>query len=89
MKKKGWGLAILQNPLAIHFSFTPLNCTKRDELIKDFKECISYLEKNQASLALEKDSGEIQLYGMCAKVPDSGTKTEILSAIIDTFIDLS
>ena len=30
MKKKGWGLALLQKPLAIHFSFTPLNCLKRE-----------------------------------------------------------
>jgi hypothetical protein len=54
MKKKGWGLAVLQNPLSIHFSFTPLNCTKRDEMIKDFKECIAHMEKNDGSLANEK-----------------------------------
>ena len=51
MKKKGWSLGVLQNPLAIHFSFTPLNCTKRDEMIKDFKECIVHIEKNDGSLA--------------------------------------
>jgi hypothetical protein len=49
-------LALLQNPLSIHFSFTPLNCTKREELIKDFKECIAYIEKNESSLASEKES---------------------------------
>lgn len=46
MKKKGWGLALLQKPLSIHFSFTPLNCLKKDELLKDLKECCDYLDKN-------------------------------------------
>lgn len=56
MKKKGWSLGVLQNPLAIHFSFTPLNCTKRDEMIKDFKECIAHIEKNEGKLTNEKES---------------------------------
>jgi hypothetical protein len=46
MKKRGWGLSLLQKPLSIHFSFTPLNCLKKDELLKDLKECCEYLEKN-------------------------------------------
>ncbi len=37
MKKRGWGLSLLQKPLSIHFSFTPLNCTKKDEMLKDLR----------------------------------------------------
>lgn len=40
MKGRGWGLSLLQNPLAIHYSFTPLNMLKRDEMIQDFKSCV-------------------------------------------------
>lgn len=49
MKNRGWGLALLQKPLSIHFSFTPLNCLKRDEMLKDLKECVEFLEKNSSS----------------------------------------
>lgn len=73
MKKRGWGLALLQRPISIHFSLTPLNCLKRDEMIKDFKECIDFLSKsNNADDG--KETSEIQLYGACASIPDVGTK---------------
>jgi glutamate/tyrosine decarboxylase-like PLP-dependent enzyme len=87
MKTKGWGFALLQNPLSIHFSFTPLNCLKRDEMIKDLKECVEYLTKNSTNN--EQESSEVQLYGACASIPDVGTKNELMSTILDIFIDLS
>jgi glutamate/tyrosine decarboxylase-like PLP-dependent enzyme len=40
MKNKGWGFSMLQKPYAFQFSFTPMNCTKSEEMIKDMKECV-------------------------------------------------
>lgn len=85
MKKRGWGLSLLQKPLALHYSFTPLNCTTKDEMIKDFRECIEELNKKGES---GKEASEIQLYGACTKIPDMGTKRELMCSILDTFIDL-
>ena len=70
MKKKGWGLSLMQKPLSLHFSFTPLNCLKKDEMLKDFKECCDFLEKDTS---VEKESSEVQLYGACASLPQSGS----------------
>ncbi len=85
MKKRGWGLALVQRPLAIHFSFTPLNCPKKDEMVSDLKDCLKELAKNPEAC---KESSEIQLYGACSTIPDDDTKHELLSNIMDTFIDL-
>lgn len=87
MKTRGWGLALLQKPLSIHFSFTPINCLKKDEMVKDFKDCVAYLSKNVANI--DKDESQIQLYGACASIPDVGTKNELMSTILDIFVDLS
>jgi len=37
MKEKHWNLSLNQLPLCFHFSFTPLNSLKVDEMIKDFQ----------------------------------------------------
>lgn len=44
MKRREWSISLLQMPLALHFSFTPLNSTKVDQLIKDIKEVVAELE---------------------------------------------
>jgi len=49
MKKRGWGLSLLQKPLALHFSFTPLNCQNRALFLKDIKDCLEELKKNPIS----------------------------------------
>lgn len=38
MKKREWQLALNQNPLCIHFSFTPLNSQNIDKMIRDIQE---------------------------------------------------
>lgn len=85
MQKRKWGLALVQRPLAIHFSFTPLNCPNKDKMISDFKDCLAELAKNPEA---SKETSEIQLYGACATIPDDDTKHELLSNILDTFIDM-
>ena len=37
MKKRGWDVPLCQRPIAMHYSFTPLNSTKVDKMIADFE----------------------------------------------------
>jgi hypothetical protein len=38
MKAKGFDFPIIQKPMALHYSFTPINCVKIDQIVADFKE---------------------------------------------------
>lgn len=71
MHTKGWDLPLLQKPMSIHFSFTPLNATKIEDMIKDFKQCINELNGKAPS---DSKSSSVQLYGACAKIPDGLTQ---------------
>ena len=85
MKGKGWGFSITAKPLCFQFSFTPHNCTKSDEMIRDMKECIDFYTKNGYPA---KTSFELAIYGACGQIKDDGKKNLMLNMIIDTFIDL-
>ena len=60
--------------MALHYSFTPLNSKKIDEMIHDFKETIKELAELKAKGDLPKDNPELELYGACAKIGDGPTK---------------
>lgn len=47
LKRRNWGIALLQKPITMHFSFTPLNSTKVDQLIKDIRESLAELDKSK------------------------------------------
>lgn len=76
----------MQKPMSIHFSFTPLNATRVDEMIKDFKICV----KELAGKAPNNDykSSTVQLYGACAQIPDGNTQNEIMMEILDSYQDV-
>lgn len=40
IKAKGWDFPIIQKPMALHFSFTPINCVKVDQIVADFKSIL-------------------------------------------------
>jgi len=86
MKAKNWNLSLNQLPICFHYSFTPLNCLRVDEMIKDFKECIISFQKNPPKK--EKDSGMLELYGACAQIPDGNTKDYVLANLLDCYLDL-
>ena len=85
MKKKEWGFTITAKPLCFQFSFTPLSCLKADDMIRDMKECIEYINKNGYP---DKTSFELAVYGACGQIKDDGKKNLMLAMMIDTFIDL-
>jgi hypothetical protein len=86
MKERKWQLSLNQKPISFHFSITPLNSTRVDDMVKDFQECIKYLDSQK--LSNSKDTGMLELYGACAKIPDGHTKTFILANLIDCFLDI-
>ena len=48
MKKKKWDLALIQKPMGLHFSFTPLNSRKVDQMINDFRDTMKEIAKLKA-----------------------------------------
>ena len=74
--------------MGLHFSFTPLNSRKVDQMINDFKESAKELAKLKSEGKLPKDSAELQLYGACAKIGDGPTKKLIINTLLDAFIDI-
>ena len=55
-------------------------------MIRDFKECIQVLSSKPIEKC--KDSGMLELYGACSKIPDGNTKDIILASLLDCFLDL-
>ena len=86
MKDKKWNLSLNQKPMCFHFSFTPLNSTRVNDMISDFKECIRFFEKEPPKK--EKDTGMLELYGACAQIPDGNTTDYIMCNLLDCVIDL-
>lgn len=86
MHAKGWDLPLLQKPMSIHFSFTPLNATRVDEMIRDFKLCIKDLKGKAPNNDFKSDTA--QLYGACAQIPDGLTQNEIMMEILDSYQDV-
>lgn len=85
MKGKGWGFTVTAKPLCFQFSFTPLSCLKKDDMIRDMKECIEFYNKNGFP---QKQEFELAVYGACGQIKDDGKKNLMLAMMIDTFIDL-
>ncbi len=86
MKERKFNLSLNQKPMSFHFSFTPLNCTKVNDMIEAFKECIKNFELNPPKK--EKDSGMLELYGACAQIPDGDTIDYVICNLLDCYIDL-
>lgn len=85
MKEKGWGFSVNLNPFSFQFSFTPLNCMKSDDMIRDIKECVAFYEKNPFPA---KTCSDLAVYGACAQVKDDGKKILMIALLMDTYIDL-
>ena len=78
MKKREWQLALNQNPLSIHFSFTPLNSLNIDKMVNDIQEVCASMK----NLPDHKNSETIELYGACAKIPDGPTKELVIYKVL-------
>lgn len=85
IKQKEWGISLLQKPIILHFSFTPLNSTRVDAMIKDIRDMMKTLEVTKPDV---KESGEVQLYCACAKIPDNSAKEYIFKELMSCYVDV-
>ena len=86
VKDRKFHFSLNQKPMCFHFSFTPLNCTRVNEMVEAFKECIKSFELDPPKK--EKDTGMLELYGACAQIPDGNTIDYLMCNLIDCYIDL-
>lgn len=87
MKKRGWDVPLIQKPVALHYSFTPINSLKIDQMVNDFKEVMPIAEKLTKEMK-KVTTPDGELYGACAKIPDGPTKRIIMEAVIDMFLEI-
>lgn len=81
LSSKGWRLAVLQNPSALHFCVTPANVSSIDDLIKDLRAAV------ELSRALKKvPGGKAPIYGLAHGLPDRGVVKELLKDIQDLML---
>lgn len=78
MSKKGWRLAVLQNPSALHFCITPANLSSVEDLIRDLNIAVKSLESTS-----KIPGGKAPIYGLAHGLPDRGMVKELLRDIQD------
>lgn len=71
--------------MALHFSFTPINSVKVDQIVADIKAILPGLENTKGKSKNHKGS-ELELYGICSKIPDTSSKDLIMKSVIDCFL---
>lgn len=71
--------------MALHYSFTPINSVKIDQMVADVKEIIPELQKLKDDEKYHKGS-ELELYGACSKIPDTAAKGLVMKMILDAFV---
>lgn len=81
MSKRGWHLASIQNPAALHIACTRLTVGHIDELLSDLKECVSELQ--QAGSTSESAKGTAALYGVAGSVKTVGVVERIAEGFVD------
>lgn len=84
MTKKGWHLASLQNPAALHFAFTRLSVPAVNEFIADLIETVKEL-KDIENPAL---SDTAALYGVAGSISTAGIADRIIVAFLDALYKL-
>lgn len=84
MTKKGWHLASLQNPPALHFAFTRLSVSSVDVLIADLIDTVE--EQLKAESVPESDTAA--LYGVAGSVSTAGIADRVIVAFLDALYKL-
>lgn len=84
MTKKGWHLASLQRPAALHFAFTRLTVPVVDTMIGDLVEIVD----EQKDSAEKPKSDTAALYGVAGSISTAGVANEIIAAYLDLLYKL-
>lgn len=84
MTKRGWHLATLQRPAALHFAFTRLTVPVVDDMIEDLIEIVDDQKDN-----VEKPKSDTAaLYGVAGSVSTAGVADEIIAAFLNSLYKL-
>lgn len=84
MTKKGWHLASLQKPAALHFAFTRLSVPAVNEFIADLIETVKELKDIESSSIGDTAA----LYGVAGSVSTAGIADRIIVAFLDALYKL-
>ncbi|WEW60851.1 Dihydrosphingosine phosphate lyase [Emydomyces testavorans] len=90
MSSKGWHLNALQNPPAIHISFTVPTAKSVDDLTTDLIEVVEVErakadERKRLGQKVEKGRGDASaLYGVAGSIPDKSIVSRLAEGFLDT-----
>lgn len=84
MTKKGWHLATLQRPAALHFAFTRLTVPAVDDMIQDLLTTAEEQKNNTETVK----SDTAALYGVAGSVSTAGVADKIIVAFLDSLYKL-
>lgn len=84
MSKRGWHLASLQNPGALHFAFTRLSVPVADDMINDLIEIV---KSHETGVVLPK-SDTAALYGVAGSVSTAGVAERVIVGFLDALYKL-
>lgn len=73
--------------MALHYSFTPINAVKIDQMIADVRGIIPQMKSMIDDPKYHKGS-ELELYGACSKIPDNSAKGMVMKMILDAFVEI-
>lgn len=73
--------------MALHYSFTPINAVKIDQMVADVRDIMPQLKSMKDDQKYHKGS-ELELYGACSKIPDTAAKGMVMKMILDAFVEI-
>lgn len=82
LTSKGWRLAVLQNPKALHFCITPANLSAIDELITDLRSAVRLSQTLKTV-----PGGKAPIYGLAHGLPDRGVIKALLKDVQDVMLN--
>lgn len=82
MSSKGWRLAVLQNPSALHICVTSANVSALGDLVSDVQSAVASARDLKGAVP----GGKAPIYGLAHGLPDRGVVKELLKDIQDLML---
>jgi len=85
LHQKGWILAGVQKPAAIHFGVTLANSKQADDFLVDLDECIEDIRQNPKKF---KGGNMAAMYGTANMIPDERTVEDVTKLVCDCMLKI-
>ena len=85
LHQKGWLLAGVQKPAAIHFGVTVANSKQADDFLVDLDECIEDIRENPKKF---KGGKMAAMYGTTSMIPDERTVEDVTKLVCDCMLKI-